>query len=143
MEEERPCAVAFEWCRHDDVNENNIKEFFEYAKSVPFHYVGVEFVVSDYEVYISLSLGDEEKENAISLDRLEDESNFKMFYDAIGIARKQLEKFDVFDAMRNRKLYITVKELTVVFAKIIRAIDNNSNEEYKVYSRKLQNTFKI
>ena len=66
-----------------------------------------------------------------------------MFCDAIGIARKQLEKFDFFDAIRKRKLYITVKELTVVFAKIVRAIDNRSNEEYKVYSRKLQDTFKI
>lgn len=37
----------------------------------------------------------------------------------------------------------TVKELTVVFAKIVHAIDNRSNEEYKVYSRKLQDTFKI
>ena len=110
---------------------------------MPFHYVGVEFVVSDYEVYISLSFGDEEMENTIFVDRLEDESNFKMFCDAIGIARKQLEKFDVFDAIRNRKLYITVKELAVVFAKIVRAIDNRSNEEYKVYSRKLQDTFKI
>ena len=143
MEEERPCAVGFEWCRYDDVNENNIKECFEYAQGVPFYYVGVEFVVSDYEVYISLSFGDEEMENTIFVDRLEDESNFKMFCDAIGIARKQLEKFDAFDAIRNRKLYITVKELTVVFAKIVRAIDNNSNEEYKVYSRKLQDTFKI
>ena len=143
MEEERPCAVGFEWCRYDDVNENNIKECFEYAQGVPFHYVGVEFVVSDYEVYISLSFGDEEIGNTICVDRLEDESNFKMFCDAIGIARKQLEKFDFFDAIRKRKLYITVKELTVVFAKIVRAIDNRSNEEYKVYSRKLQDTFKI
>ena len=143
MEEERPCAVGFEWCRYDDVNENNIKECFEYAQGVPFHYVGVEFVVSDYEVYIRLSFGDEEMENTIFVDRLEDEIDFKMFCDAIGIARKQLEKFDVFDAIRNRKLYITVKELTVVFAKIVRAIDNRSNEEYKVYSRKLQDTFKI
>ena len=31
----------------------------------------------------------------------------------------------------------------VVFAKIVRSIDNRSNEEYKVYSRKLQDTFKI
>ena len=143
MEEERPCAVGFEFCRYDDVHENNIKECFEYAQGVPFHYVGVEFVVSDYEVYISLSFGDEEIGNTICVDRLEDERNFKMFCDAIGIARKQLEKFYVFDAIRNRKLYITVKQLTVVFAKIVRAIDNNSNEEYKVYSRKLQDKFKI
>ena len=143
MEEERPCAVGFGWRCNDELDENSIKDCFEYAKGVPFHYVGVEFVVSDYEVYISLSFGDEEKENAICIDRLEDESNFKMFYDAIGIARKQLEKFDVSSAMRNRKLYVTVKELTVVFAKIVRAIDNGSNEEYKVYSRKLKDTFKI
>lgn len=143
MEEERPYPVGFEWCRHDDVNENNIKECFEYAKGVPFHYVGVEFVVSDYEIYISLSFGDEEKDNDICVDRLEDEGNFKMFYDAIVIARKQLEKFDVLDAARNRKLYVTVKELTVVFAKIVRAIDNRSNEEYKFYSGKLKDTFEI
>ena len=143
MEEERPCDFSFEFCRYDDVNENDIKECFEYAQGVPYHYVGVEFVVSDYEVYISLFFCEEEMVNAICIDRLEDKSNFKMFCDEIGIVRKQLEKFDVLNAKRNKKLYITVKELTVVFAKIVRAIDNNSNEEYKVYSRELQDTFKI
>lgn len=143
MEEERLCAVRFEWSRDDDVNENIIKECFEYAKGVCLKYSGVYFEVIDYELCIILFFCDEEKENTICVDRIEDESNFKMFCDAIGIARKQLEKFDFFDAIRKRKLYITVKELTVVFAKIVRAIDNRSNEEYKVYSRKLQDTFKI
>ena len=143
MEEERPCAVGFRWRCNDELDENSIKDCFEYEKEIGFMYAGVCFEVSDYEVCITIFFCDEEKENTIFVDRLEDESNFKMFCDAIGIARKQLEKFDVFDAIRNRKLYITAKELTVVFAKIVRAIDNRSNEEYKVYSRKLQDTFKI
>ena len=143
MEEERPCAVGFRWRCNDELDENSIKDCFEYEKEIGFMYAGVCFEVSDYEVCITIFFCDEEKENTICVDRLEDESNFKMFCDAIGIARKQLEKFDFFDAIRKRKLYITVKELTVVFAKIVRAIDNRTNEEYKVYSRKLQDTFKI
>ena len=59
------------------------------------------------------------------------------------LQENNLKSLMFFDAIRNRKLYITVKELAVVFAKIVRAIDNRSNEEYKVYSRKLQDTFKI
>lgn len=143
MEEERPCAVWFEWSRYDDVNENIIKECFEYAKGFCLKYSGVYFEVSDYELYISLFFCDEEKENTICVEHIDD-SKFKMLcYSIVGVARKQLEKFDVFNAMMQRKLHITVKELNVVFAKIISAIDKNSNKEYKVYSRKLQDTFKI
>ena len=54
MEEERLCAVRFEWSRDDDVNENIIKECFEYAKGVCLKYSGVYFEVIDYELCIIL-----------------------------------------------------------------------------------------
>ena len=139
---ERPCDVGFGWRCHDELDENSIKDCFEYAKEIGFMYAGVLFEVSDLSVKITVCFGEEEKENSILIDCL-DEIKFKRLCDSIVFANKLLEKFDVFDAMRHRKLYITVNELNVVLAKIIRAIDKNSNEEYKDYSRCLQDKFKI
>ena len=142
MEEERPCAVGFRWRCNDELDENSIKDCFEYEKEIGFMYAGVCFEVSDYEVCITIFFCDEEKENTICVEHI-DEIKFKMLCDYIVFAKKMLEKFDVLNAMSHRKLYVTVNELNVVFAKIVRAIDNRSNEEYKVYSRKLKDTFKI
>lgn len=139
---ERSCDVGFGWRCHDDLDENSIKDCFEYAKEVGFMYAGVLFEVSDLSVKITVCFGEEKKKNTILMECL-DEIKFKMLCDSIVFAKKLIEKFDVFDAMMHRKLYVTVKELNVVFAKIIRAIDKNSNEEYKVHSRELQETFKI
>ena len=140
MEEKRPCDVGFGWYCHDDLDENSIKDCFEYAKEIGFMYAGVLFEVSDLSVKITVCFGEEERENTLLIECL-DESKLKMLCDSIVFAKKLLEKFDA-DSMKNRKLYVTVKELNVVFSKIIRAIDNNSNEEYKVYSRELQDKLK-
>ena len=140
MEEKRPCDVGFGWCCHDDLDENSIKDCFEYAKEIGFMYAGVFFEVSDLSVKITVCFGEEERKNNLLIESLDD-SKLKMLCDSIVFAKKLLEKFDA-DAMKNRKLYVTVKELNVVFSKIILAIDNNSNEEYKVYSRELQDKLK-
>ena len=36
MEEERPCAVGFRWRCNDELDENSIKDCFEYEKENEF-----------------------------------------------------------------------------------------------------------
>ena len=143
--EEKYGSFGFCYSRDDVFGEKDIDKCFEYNnKELNLKYAGIYFDISDYEVEINLFFCDDKNlSNTIRVNRLESKKRFKMFCKAFTLGKKLIGTFKAFEAMRQRKLHITLKEANAIYSKIIRSIDNKDYKGYEFYSKKLQDTFKI
>lgn len=143
--EEKYGSFCFSYSWHDVLKEEDIKECFKYnSKELHLKYAGVYFDISDYDAEINLFFCDDEKlSNTIRVNRLESKKRFKMFCEAFMLGKKLIGTFKAFEAMRQRKLHITLKEANAIYSKIIRSIDNKECKDCEFHSKKLQDKFKI
>ena len=143
--EEKYGSFGFCYSRDDILGEKDIKKCFEYnSKELHLKYAGVYFDISDYEVEINLFFCDDENlSNTIRVNRLESKKRFKMFCEAFMFGKKLIGTFKAFEAIKQRKLHITLKEANAIYSKIITSIDKKECKECEFHSKKLQDTFKI